>query len=342
MTAIGKIQLSFPITAQKERETLILDPLTRDIIRCLSTWSRGENLEAGQRPTYWTVSKKLKASPRAVKLRFNSLTRGGVLANICVIPDVSLFGLEDMGVFAMFNRTGVAKMKENLRLLDFIQTFHVFRPLHVSGEAAKYTKPSDTYFVWLNLVYKNLTELDRRIALLRAVIGEFPIVAKNEYEKRRYNKLPSEKNISLLRELCRSPIADISEIARKLKVSPKSARKYLSELQNSRAFHYFAIMDWSKLDSMVGLIVFPILDENQGEQLVNELKKRLGETWLGYDVGSAGRKASTAWIAFAGENVAEIDAIYSSLKHDKILTNATLFFAPESIDNQPNICYLAE
>ena len=67
------------------------------------------------------------------------------------------------------------------------------------------------------------------------------------------------------------------------------------------------------------------------------------ENWLGYDVGSAGRKATTAWVAFSGESISKIEKFYSTLKEDdERFKNASLFLAPESVDNQANISYLIQ
>ena len=312
-------------------------------MRCLSTWSRGDNLDAGLRPTYWTISKKLKTSPKAVKKRIEYLTEKGVLAQIGILPDVTLFGLYEGGIFAMFSKENVSKMREHLNLFDFVQMFHIFRPFQVTGEAATYDRPSDTFYVWLNVVYRKDADLGKKINLLKAIVGDFPVIRKFEYTRRRYEKVPSNKSIMVLKELCRSPNADITEIAKKLSISTRSATKYFRELLRLRAFYYLAIMDWSKLDSLVGLIVIPITDNMNGESIIKVVKEKMEENWLGYDVGSAGRKATTAWVAFSGESISKIEKFYSTLKEDdERFKNASLFLAPESVDNQANISYLIQ
>lgn len=315
-----------------------MDSLTRDVFRCLQ-WSP-EAKGPGLRPTYWSMAKRLGVSPKAVKLRLNYLHDKGVVSRLRVIPDVSLFGMERRTVSTTMGARVVKRMKEKINLFDFVESAQVSRTYRLPEEAVRNDhRPVDSHFVRFDLVLERGSRREdstRLLSILHEVFGRFTVISDSAPGPRGHHSHRSDARlVRVLRELVRSPFAELREMSEKASVSEGTARKYLRVLARTRAFRFEPVVDLAKTDSM-SFFVRVAVDTSRRRRVLEKLKERLADDWLLEDIG----REEVAGLVCVAENLSRAEAIYASATEDAEFSDAPMLLGLQTVDNQANVSYM--
>ncbi|HEX9567612.1 MAG TPA: winged helix-turn-helix domain-containing protein [Thermoplasmata archaeon] len=300
-----------------------MDTLTRDILRSFQ-WPRDDVLTC-RRPTYWTISRDLKVSPTAVKDRLDELTSSGALREVRAIPDLSFGEMTKTYVVAQVSEKSSERLKQKGPLFDFLEATH---------HARTYYPRSGDDFASIVVLHRDKAELENRLALVREVVGEFPVLFQASAKRRPvHGELPllSRKILSVL---VKSPFIRVSDLSERVGVSRKTAAKYLDLLVEQRAFYLEPAFESAKMTGALPFAVVGPIEEASRRQIEDDFRRELRENYLVFETHYEGLLVAACW----ADGFSEVKAFYNRALRIRGIGNPMILVPFETVPN-PSVRY---
>jgi DNA-binding Lrp family transcriptional regulator len=209
------------------------------------------------------LAKRAGTSPRLAKDRLLRLERAGVIEGFDLMPNPALLGFQVRQLCYRFQGRGKkAEALAKLRLMEGVIGWW------------------DFLSAWATVVvaYKSQGELDRKLALLKELLGQDEPETYLEVKPPATTRLPTRTEWRILQALRGDARKPVAQIAGETGVSSKTVQRSIQRLAKEGAIDMFARLSPQSIDHMLLCMLRLKVDESKAREAIGGVHDRFPQS----------------------------------------------------------------
>lgn len=214
------------------------------------------------------IARALRLSPETVKERVRRMERAGVIGGYEVHPNFRHLGLEASCYFVRFPGGEHTKEASALRDVDGVVAVYQF----LGG------------LMCLMLWYRSPADLERKLRLVTGLVGDAEFEKFLDLDMPPVQRPLSSLDWRLLQALRGDALRSPGEVAKALKVNPRTVKRRLDRMAREGSFFITPRLDPSKAEGMLLFMLGLHLDPEAGPQTIPAVHRAFDAHLLSVDV----------------------------------------------------------